>query len=694
MSQNTKDFFLNKRFNQFTFYVWTLDSYMSWILLEETNDLSAENEQLFHHLPWNQIEGKDYHAYITFYDYKTNSQMYIFETDDPEAIKVRSFVRTDRPLSEDDSNYFVMQIRYRLLSRKLAKQWQEHDAWLEGLRSLTSMLDLNQLLDNIMKNVLSVIPAVDRGFLTLYDPESQKLVPKASIGMGPSIYDFKTSIGEGIAGKVFDSGQGRIYNSAQANEAISNLKPKNYSSLMSAIANLETTINQTSMAVPVSMNQTKLGVMIVHQFKKKRPLSKEDLRRLQGFADQAAIAITNARLFSELRQTNDYLVKRNEIHEAFTKLSLNDTNLVKVSKTVERMIKSPVFLYDLTQNEWYPHSNLAPFKFEEAQLPKGWENHIEPLDTTINENKYHLYPIINEGIPIGLFIVKLSRPLQTLDTVILEQGGALVALKMVNTYSATDMHYKKSYEFFNELIQYKEPVLLIEKSKKFGLSPEKPLFVSVLQLKESTHTTQKHETYLRRLIASISKEIGSSENLIFGFHDKVTIIINVTNEESRELIIKKLKTSINWWKNNYPKVVIGGVGGLYTGLENISKSAEEANKSLLYLNSRNLSGLLKYENIGINRLFLNQQPKDIKLFIQEVLSPLQTPKALASDLETTLKTYIAANRSTSITAERLHIHPNTLYHRIKKIEEILSVNLDDPNDWLTLLLACHLSETY
>jgi len=686
-------FSFKKIISDSSFYIWTLNPYMNWILIEG-NSLSAEKEMMLKELPWNQLKWTNDQTYATFYDNKTNSQMYEFETDAPEAKKARTIIKTDRQLSEMESEYFVLRIRYMLLNKKLEEQWQEHDAWLQGLHSLTSVLDLNQLLDNIMQNVLSVIPAVDRGFLTLYEPEEQKLIPKASIGMEPAIYDFRTNIGEGIAGKVFNSGLGKIYDPEQAAEAMNNLKPENYSSIINAIGNWETTINQTSMAVPVSMNETKLGVMVVHQFKKKRPLGNEDLRRLQGFADQAAIAITNARLFTELRQTNNYLVKRNEIHEIFTKLSLNDTDLVKVSKTVERMIKLPVFLFDLTQNEWYPYSASAPLSFEESQLPKGWENHIEPLDIAIDETSYHLYPIVNEGIPIGFFVVELHRPLQALDTVVLEQGGALVALKMVNTYSITDMHYKKSYDFFNELLQYKEPNLLIEKSKEFGLKPEKPFFVVILQLKELVRNTKNRETYLRRLIVSIIKELGHSDNLLFGFHDKVTIIIHASTEEKQEIIVRKLKSSINWWKINYSSYVIGGVGRLYTGLANVAKSTEEANKSLSYLINRDITGLLKYESIGINRLFLNQQSKDIEQFIEEVLSPLQTPKALASDLELTLRTYIAANRSTSITAERLHIHPNTLYHRLKKIEEILSVELNDPNDWLTLLLACHLSETY
>ena len=97
------------------------------------------------------------------------------------------------------------------------------------------MLELNELLHNIMHNVLIAIPAVDRGFLMLYDAETQKLTPKASVGLEPSIYDFKTSIGEGIGGKVYQDGIGRIFNTEQGLEAMSNVQENNMKSLMAAM---------------------------------------------------------------------------------------------------------------------------------------------------------------------------------------------------------------------------------------------------------------------------------------------------------------------------------------------------------------------------------------------------------------------------------------------------------------------------
>jgi GTP-sensing pleiotropic transcriptional regulator CodY len=677
-----------------TYHVWILDSTEDWVHLCGEPITDSDKKFFLNEDTWPNSSCIESNNYATCYNPRTGNQLFLFETAVPESTSVRACIHSGRRLSKLESDHFVLQVRYLLLQQTLERHWQENDAWLEGLHSLTSMLELNELLHNIMHNALIAIPAVDRGFLMLYDAETQKLVPKASIGMGPSIYDFKTNLGEGVGGKVFQDGVGHIYNTEQAFEAISNIQPNNMKSLMASMVNIEANPNQMAMAVPIRMNKEKLGVMIVHKINKKRKLTNDDLRRLQGFADQAAIAITNARLFSDLRETNEYLVKRNHIHEVFTKLSLKDSDLIMVAKTVEQMINLPVSLFDMTKNEWYPHYTPLSRRLMDTDLTKGWENRVETLTVTTNETSVHLYPIVNDGVPLGYFVVELHRSLRPLDTVVLEQGSALVALKMVNTYSMTDMYYKQCYEFFNELLQYKEPNLLTSKSRDFGLSPDKPLFVTVMQFSGKTQVVKKLETHQRMLIAALHKELGSFDYLLFGFHDKVTIIMNATTESQQEILIQKLNKVEKLWTNKDAPILMGGIGRLYPGLEHVARSSKEANKSLAYLLSRGTPGIISYESIGINRLFLNQQSEDIDQFIQEVFEPLQSPKAQSSDLELTLRTYISANRSISDTAERLHIHQNTLYHRIRKIEEALAVDLNDSNVWLKLLLAYHLSESY
>jgi DNA-binding PucR family transcriptional regulator len=96
----------------------------------------------------------------------------------------------------------------------------------------------------------------------------------------------------------------------------------------------------------------------------------------------------------------------------------------------------------------------------------------------------------------------------------------------------------------------------------------------------------------------------------------------------------------------------------------------------------------------LNKLFLNQSPGEIQQFINEVFLPLTSAHERKTELEETLLTYFELNRSATKTAEKLHIHINTLYQRIRKIEHLLQLDLNDNEDSLKIHLACHLRTTY
>ncbi|WP_258833420.1 GAF domain-containing protein [Peribacillus frigoritolerans] len=83
----------------------------------------------------------------------------------------------------------------------------ELEKLMEGMQSISSSLDLDELLTKIVGNALAVITAVDAGYLQLYDAEIERLVPSASVGFNQQIQYFKTKIGEGITGKVFMDGK-------------------------------------------------------------------------------------------------------------------------------------------------------------------------------------------------------------------------------------------------------------------------------------------------------------------------------------------------------------------------------------------------------------------------------------------------------------------------------------------------------
>lgn len=59
----------------------------------------------------------------------------------------------------------------------------------------------------------------------------------------------------------------------------------------------------------------------------------------------------------------------------------------------------------------------------------------------------------------------------------------------------------------------------------------------------------------------------------------------------------------------------------------------------------------------------------------------------------TLRAYLMNERNIPKTSESLIIHRTTLTYRLKKIDELLKVNLDDENRRLYTLLSFYLSET-
>ena len=144
------------------------------------------------------------------------------------------------------------------------------------------------------------------------------------------------------------------------------------------------------------------------------------------------------------------------------------------------------------------------------------------------------------------------------------------------------------------------------------------LFCNSHAIEWDNQIVKKRETYQRKLIAALHRELASFQYLLFGFQDKVTIIVNVSSESQQEAATQKLKKVEKLWTNKEAPVLTGGIGMFYQGLEYVARSFEEANKSLSYISNRGTPGIISYESIGINRLFINQQAEDIQQFIQEV----------------------------------------------------------------------------
>jgi hypothetical protein len=74
-------------------------------------------------------------------------------------------------------------------------------------------------------------------------------------------------------------------------------------------------------------------------------------------------------------------------------------------------------------------------------------------------------------------------------------------------------------------------------------------------------------------------------------------------------------------------------------------------------------------------------------FAARYLEPLQTLGRLGDELEATLRAWFDEGRRADDTAKVLHVHPNTLRHRLRRFEEATGANLRDPRDLVELWWA-------
>jgi sugar diacid utilization regulator len=137
------------------------------------------------------------------------------------------------------------------------------------------------------------------------------------------------------------------------------------------------------------------------------------------------------------------------------------------------------------------------------------------------------------------------------------------------------------------------------------------------------------------------------------------------------------------------KVVIG-IGGICRHPREISRSYEQAHRTIETLRRIGRTGTVTaFADLGIYRLLL-QVPElaELRAFADDVLGRLSPgERDRRAEYLTTLACYLRENSSPQRAARFLHVHPNTVAYRIKRIEEITGLSMDRYRDRLTTQVA-------
>ncbi len=99
--------------------------------------------------------------------------------------------------------------------------------------------------------------------------------------------------------------------------------------------------------------------------------------------------------------------------------------------------------------------------------------------------------------------------------------------------------------------------------------------------------------------------------------------------------------------------------------------------------------VVSLDTIGAYRLLLQvKRPQELQSFAESMLGVVRSyDRRHHTKLGSTLRSYMAHRCTVSDTAKALHVHANTVAYRLRRVEELLGIDLSDPEAMLHMQLA-------
>jgi signal transduction histidine kinase len=201
----------------------------------------------------------------------------------------------------------------------------------------------------------------------LWDEQAQYLVPGAWYGYGEWRGTVRLRLGEGVAGSVAERRERLVL--------------EDYPASPYALSSIVAQTNAMAvLAEPLLYHDRVVGVIVVDRARGERCFCPEDVAILALFANHAAIAIENARLYQDVQQE---LTERKVAEEALATRTLQLEAVRAVAREIARELNLPTLLQLVTQRagELLGGAWGSCFLWDESVqclTPIGWSGEFHP----------------------------------------------------------------------------------------------------------------------------------------------------------------------------------------------------------------------------------------------------------------------------------------------------------------------------
>ena len=292
----------------------------------------------------------------------------------------------------------------------------------EVTRQLTSTIELEPLLQNILENAVGILNC-EAGSLFLIDEQTDELVFKVTAGpVAKDLLGKRLPPGSGIVGRAVTKRGPVIENNAQGSLGRFSGTDKQTGFVTRAL-----------MAMPLEAKDRVIGVVEVLNRRDGLPFVEDDQNLLSAFAGQAAVAIENARLFA---LTDQELAARVEELSVMQRIDRELNASLEIDRAMRitlewamRQSRAEAGLIGMLSESWL-----------QIMASQGYEDYMATLsDHTMKIELPSMQAAIESGQPqrivfgpgsgsgiltssISQFVVPIRRELQVIGLLMLESS--------------------------------------------------------------------------------------------------------------------------------------------------------------------------------------------------------------------------------------------------------------------------------
>ena len=456
------------------------------------------------------------------------------------------------------------------------------------------------------------------------------------------------------------------------------------------------------LSVPIESGPRLVGVLNV-QSAEKRDFNSADIDFLRAIAGQVAGILERSELQRRTEVQLAEIQLSHDIHERFTKLSLEGAGISSILEVVGSLAGGHAALYStdgyrirgpgessdgMPPRIHFP-SPLGQAGAREVRIHAG--RPARPLDVV---------PVRAGPDVLGMLAVSVDE--KTVDSAgrrrALEHGSTVLALELSKERAAAEVERRLRGDLVEEVLagalEADEAERVARQAERLGHRLPQRAWVIVLEPDDDeTEAALGARGEIDRLDAALSGLIRSRMPGTLTIVRSASAVFLVPDEVAPDLAtVEKLAGQVLAAAGPVmkPGSASVGIGNLANGVSELARSHVEARQALRLTRRAGGRGrVASYRSLGAFRLLLEvQSPDALRRFVNELLGTLlEYAQSRDTPLLETLEALAAARWVRRAAARQLGIHINSMSYRVERIQALTGLQLDEPETRVAISIA-------